>query len=123
MYSYKTYKQYTINQGSNHVRCIYEYCHSNKSSVIDSNSRKIIKVNKEKHVGRVWLAPPVIDQYKLFQQSEAMENYTSMDPEFAIPSLSFFYHKRCPCVSWKIMQSCVDFHTSQLQYYIQVIVN
>ena len=33
---------------------IAEFCHSDESSSIDSNSRKVIIVTGEQHVGRVW---------------------------------------------------------------------
>ena len=46
--------------------CVLEFCHSEDSSSIDSNSRKIITVNGEKHVGRVWLAKTINGHYKMF---------------------------------------------------------
>ena len=49
---------------------IYDLYHSEKSSTIESNSRKIIEVNGEKHVGRVWLVPTIKEQYNLFKQSD-----------------------------------------------------
>ena len=47
-------------------KCVLDFCHSEDSSSIDSNSRKIIDVNGEKHVGRVWLAKTINEQYKMF---------------------------------------------------------
>ena len=59
-------KEYKTKQRSNHLRCISEFCHSDESSVIDSNSRKIVTVRGENHVGRVWVIPTVREQYRLF---------------------------------------------------------
>ena len=38
---------------------VYDFCHSDESRTIGSNSRKIAEVDRKKHVGRVWLVPTV----------------------------------------------------------------
>ena len=75
----------------------------------------------EKHVGRVWVVPTIREQYTLFGQSEAVDKYKNLDPNFLVPSMSFFYLNRCPCVTRPVMQSCVDLRTSQLQHYMRAI--
>ena len=120
-YLHMKQKEYETKQGPKHLQCISEFCHSDESSVIDSNSRKIVTVKGEKHVGRVWVVPTVREQYRLFQNSDTVEKYKKLDTHFTIPSESFFYHNRCPCVSRPVMQSCVDLRTSQLQHYMRAI--
>ena len=89
-YNHTTSKPYEMKQTPNHVQRISEFCHSNESSVIDSNSRKIIKVDGEEHTSRVWVVPTVREQYILFEQLEAVEKYKNLDPNFLVPSISFF---------------------------------
>ena len=45
-------------------RCVRDFCHSDDSSSIDSNSRKIITINERPHVGRVWLAKKLMNSIK-----------------------------------------------------------
>ena len=57
--------------------CICEFCHSDKSLRIDSNSHRIVEVKGEdgnisKHVGRVWSALTTNDQYKLFLTRQSL---------------------------------------------------
>ena len=102
-YLHMKQKEYETKQVPKHLQCISEFCHSDESSVIDSNSRKIVTVKGEKHVGRVWVVPTVREQYRLFQNSETVEKYKNLDTNFTIPSASFFYHNRYPCVSRPVM--------------------
>ena len=102
-------------------KCVLDFCHSEDSSSIDSNSRKIIDVNGEKHVGRVWLAKTINEQYKMFLTSEIVENYLRKEPGFIAPSLSFYYNNRCPCVSCPVMQSCVDIPMSKTIHYMRAL--
>jgi len=80
-------KLYEMNQVTNHLRCISDFFHSDESSVIDSNSRKIIEVDGENHAGRVWVVPTIREQYMLFKQSEAVDTYKNLDSNFTIPLL------------------------------------
>ena len=50
-----------------------------------------------------------------------VKTYKNMYPKYNVPSLTYFYHKRCICVSRPIMQSCVDLRTSDLVHYMQAI--
>jgi len=100
---------------------IDEFCHSDESSSIDSNSRKIIIVTGEQHVARVWSVKTVNEQYSLFKQSEVIERYIDRYPDFAIPSRSTFIKYRCACVSPPVMQSCVDICTSGLMHYMRTL--
>ena len=46
--------------------CVDKFCHSDEASSFDSNSRRIVEVEKdgklEKHFGRVWNVPTVREQ-------------------------------------------------------------
>ena len=59
IYSHKQPKPYVTASSALMCDSIYDFCHSEESSTIDSNSRKIIEVNEERHMGRVWLIPTV----------------------------------------------------------------
>ncbi len=39
--------------------CVLEFCHSDDSSSIDSNSHKIITIDGSPHVDRVWLVKTI----------------------------------------------------------------
>ena len=102
-------------------RCVLEFCHSDDSSSIDSNSRKIITIDGIPHVGRVWLAKTIDEQYQMFLVSDVLQNMTTQEPQFHVPSKSFFYHNRCPCVSVPVLQSCVDIRMSKCMHYIRAL--
>ena len=102
-------------------RCVRDFCHSEDSSSIDSNSRKIITINGRPHVGRVWLAKTIDEQYQMFLVSDVLENITTQESQFHVPSKSFFYHNRCPCVSSPVLQSCVDIHMSKCMHYMRAL--
>ena len=97
---------------------VLDFCHSDDSSSIDSNSHKTIIVNKVKHIGRVWSANKINEQYMMFLTSDIADEYKQNSAEFPLPSLSFFYHNRCPCVSPPVMQSCVDIIMSTAMHYM-----
>ena len=44
-----------------------------------------------------------------------------LEPQFHVPSKSFFYHNRCPCVSSPVLQSCVDIYMSKCMHYMQAL--
>lgn len=102
-------------------KCVLDFCRSEDSSSIDSNSRKIIDVNGEKHVGRVGLAKTINEQYKMFLTSEIVEDNLRQEPSFVVLSVSFYYHNRCPCVSSSVLQSCVDIPMSKTMHYMRVL--
>ena len=101
--------------------CIDAFCHSDKSSSIDSNSRKVIIVDKIKHAARVWGVAPVDEQFQLFIQSETLKTHRILNPELVIPLRSYFYANRCTYVLLLVMQSCVDIYTSGLLHYTRSI--
>ena len=105
--------------------CVNKFCHSDEASIFDSNSRKIIEVEKEgrleKHFGRVWNVPTVREQYNLFLQSDTLEEYSTLHPNFKTPSMTYFFKLRCPCVSRQSLQSCVDIKISSMQQYMRAI--
>ena len=106
-------------------KCVEEFCHSEESSSIDSNSKRMVEVKRgqeiELHVGRVWNVLTVTEQYNLFLESEILEKTKNLHPEFISPSRSFFYKNRCHCVAVPTMQSCVDIITSATQHYMRCI--
>ena len=106
-------------------KCIAAFCHSEESSSIDSNSKRMVEVKRgqeiELHVGRVWNVLTVTEQYNLFMESETLENSKNLHADFVSPSRSFFYKHRCPCVAVPTMQSCVDIITSATQHYMRGI--
>jgi len=83
--------------------CIDVFCHSDKSSSIDSNSRKVIIVDKVKHAARVWGVTTIDEQYQLFIQSETLETHHILNPELVIPPCSYFYTNWCKCVLPPVM--------------------
>jgi len=92
--------------------CMLAFCHSDESSTIDSNSRRIIDVIvdgvNEKHVGRVWNVFTLNEKYELFLQSETVEECMNRHPSFSPPSRSLFHKSVCKCVRNPTSQSCVD---------------
>ena len=107
-------------------QCVDDFCHCDESSNIDSNSRRTVKVTNEdgiveKHVGRVWLVSTVDEQYNLFLNSETVQNYLTLHQSFIVPSRSFFYRRRCPCITNPSLQSCVDIIRSSLKHYISAL--
>ena len=102
-------------------QCVLDFCHSDDSSSIDSNSRKIILVDNVKHVGRVWSAKTIKEQYMMFLTSDIADEYKQNNAQFPLPSFSFFYHNRCPCVSPPVMQSCVDIPMSTAMHYMRAL--
>ena len=59
--------------------CVDKFCHSDEASSFDSNSRKVVEVEKEggleKHFARVWNVPTVREQYNLFLHSDTLERH------------------------------------------------
>jgi len=106
-------------------KCIATFFHSDKSSSIDSNSKRMVEVKRgdevELHAGRVWIVSTVTEQYNLFLESEILENTKNLHANFISPSRSFFYQHRCPCITKPTMQSCVDIITSATQHYMRGI--
>ena len=104
---------------------MYDFCHAEEASSIDSNSRRIVRVKRgeeyEKHVGRVWRVPTIQEQYKLFLQSETVAKYSTLFPDFIPPKKTRFYELCCPCVGRQSRQSCVDLRTSGMQQYMRAI--
>ena len=105
---------------------IITFCHSDDSSSVDSNSKRIVEVMKgeicEKHVGRVWSVKTIDEQYSLFINSEIVETCKNMyGGGYIIPSRSLFYSNRCPCVVPPTKQSCVDITKSAMQHYMRAI--
>ena len=69
---------------------VYTFCHSHKSSSVDSHSRRMINVMvdniSERHAGKVWDASIVNDQYTLFLESSTIEDCIARyGSEFVVP--------------------------------------
>jgi len=107
------------------IQCVKDFCHSDESSTIDSNSKRLVAVKNgnrvEQHVGRVWLVSTIDEQYALFCESDTMQTYLQLHPNFKAPSCSYFYDLRCSCVANPTMQSCVDIWVSSAQQYMRAI--
>lgn len=110
-------------------KSIRDFCHANKGSCIDSNSRRIVDVlsliqpgSIGKHVGRVWEVVSVDEQYGLFMNSQTIEQYKQLyRNKYKTPLQSMFYQNRCPCVKVTSVQSCVDILESGCLHYIQAL--
>ena len=104
---------------------VIDFCHSDESSSIDSNSKRFLGIDRngtiEKRVGRVWAVSTMNEQYTLFFQSDTVLEYTAVNTEYEIPSRSFFYSRRCPCVANPTMQPCVDIYISAAIQYTRAI--
>ena len=105
---------------------IIKFSHSDESSTIDSNSRRVVKIEKEglieEHVGRVWCALTVDEKYLMYTKSEVVEDHFSQyGDEFVVPGRSFFHKHCCPCVRNPSMQSCVDTRISKMEHYMRAI--
>ena len=75
----------------------------------------------DKRVGRVWDVSTIDEQNALFCQSDTVLEYTAVHTEYEIPSRSFFYLRRCPCVANHTIQSCVDIYMSSAIQYMREI--
>ena len=117
-YIHQKTKVYTTKHGESQLKAMLDFCHSEEVSNIDSNSRKIIDINWENHVGILWWAPIVKDQYYLFNQSEEIDKFKTIIPGFITPSFILFFQRWCKCVSNPVMQLCVDIRTISLLHYI-----
>ena len=106
-------------------QCILTFCHSDESSTIDSNSKRLVEVIRdgkiERHVGRVWAVRTIDEQYTLFCESDTVADNLALNSDFKIPSRSYFYSHRCPCVALPTMQSCVDIKMSSCAHYMRAI--
>ena len=107
-------------------QCIFQFCHSDDASRIDSNSSRCMNVTvngmKEWHVGRAWDVSNLGEKCALFFQSETLSNYLSF-PNFKTPSISTLCKYHCKCLSNPTVQSCVDVIKSKLYYYCRAIFN
>ena len=63
----------------------------------------------------------VDEQFDAMRMSQLADAYRSRDPEFILPSRSFFYQNRCPCVSVPVLQSCVDLEKSSLYHIMRAL--
>ena len=76
-------------------QCVLTFCHSDESSNIDSNSKRLVDVIRdgkiERHVGRVWAVRTIDEQYTLFCSSDTAADALALHSDFKIPSRSYFY--------------------------------
>ena len=113
-------------------QCIREFFHSDEASRIDTHTRRIVNVPSleeddyfgdgviiEKHPGRTWEVSTIDEQYALFCESRNVDTYKQVyGNHFHLPSRSFYYQNRCPCVKPAKMQLCVDIIISGLTHYM-----
>ena len=107
-------------------KSILAFCHSEESSAIDSNSKRVVKVlvdgEEENHVARVWNALTLDEKYSLYKESSVVEDYINANGNaFRLPSRSFFYKYTCACLTNPTMQSCVDIIVSGMHHYMKAI--
>ena len=107
------------------IQSVKEFCHSDESSTIDSNSKRLVEVKSddkvEKHVGRVWIVSTIDEQHALFLESETVQTYLQLHPTYKPPSRSYFYDLRCPCLALPTIQSCINIWISSAQQYMRAI--
>ena len=121
-YTHSRRTRYSTKYGDKQRQCVVEFCHSDESSSIDSNSRKVIRVGEEDHAGRVWLVKTCNEQYDLFLFSETVKTYKArFGRRFKVTSRTFFLQNRCRCVSAPVMQSCVDIIKSSLYHNMKAL--
>ena len=62
---------------------IIKFSHSDESSTIDSNTQRVVKVEMEglieEHVGCVWCALIVDENYLMYRKSEVVEDHCSFN--------------------------------------------
>ena len=121
-----TYEQVSTSKrntkwGALRKQCMLDLCHSDDSSSIDYNSRKIILVDNVKHIGRVWSAKTIKQQCLTFFLSNIADEYKHDNEQCTLPSMFYFYYNRYPCVSPPVLQSCVGIHMSGAIHYIRTL--
>ena len=92
------------------------FFHSDESSSIDSNSRRLIDVEVncsiERHVGRAWNMMTIDEKHAVCCPSDVAESFNNQHPHLS-PSCRGFFHQNC-CKHLKnpSSQSCVEIITS-----------
>ena len=112
------------------IKCVQDFCHSDESLRINSNSHHIVDVDLpngdvEKHVGRVWSVLTINEHYELFKKSITVSQYRFMyeDEGFVCPGRTFFHQNKCKCNRKPSTQSCVDLIFSSMQHYMRDLDN
>ena len=111
---------YSRSTKSAQLQSINDFCHSDEGSSIDSNSHKVFELEDgSKHPRRIFRVKTIKENYSIFVQSEVVEQFKNINPNYKTPSLSTFKRNLCPCLSTPTMMSCVDINTSGLCYYMK----
>ena len=64
---------------------IYDFCHSDESSRVGSNSQRCINVTRngeKKYPGRIWEVSTWPEKFSLFKESNAIKSYSQLHPDF-----------------------------------------
>jgi hypothetical protein len=105
---------------------VNEWCHSNESSNLDTDSYRVVKVKDdattgitEAHPFRVWRESNLETQYKSLESTV----YVTFQQTYIDKTIGkeMFRLSLCKCVGNPGPQSCVDLHSSQLNHYIRAI--
>jgi hypothetical protein len=108
--------------------CVSDFCHSEESSRLDTESYRCIKIknpitnSSEPHPLRVWNEVTLEARYASFAHSDVYKQWQLDNGNKTICLTSFRLHV-CPCVRDPTSESCVDLIYSQCQEYMMSIRN
>jgi hypothetical protein len=108
--------------------CVSDFCHSDESSRLDTESYRCIKVKNpttalsEPHPLRVWSEVTLDARYASFAHSDIYKQWRLDNGGKTIGLTSFRAHI-CPCVRDPTSESCVDLIYSQCQEYMASVRN
>ena len=76
-------------------QAVSDFCHSDESSTIESNSKYVVDVKRgstiEKHVIMVWIVSTIDEQHALFCESDILLSYTVLYTCYKVSRRRFFY--------------------------------
>ena len=103
--------------------CVCDFCHDNKCSRLDSNSKWLVNVCRNgtivKHPGLFWGASTGTENHASFKV--VVKAYLDSNQNLKIPSESTFRKHTCKCVINPSTQRCVDIIQSKLFHYLRAI--
>jgi hypothetical protein len=108
--------------------CVSDFCHSEESSRLDTESYRCIKIknpitnSSEPHPLRVWNEVTLEARYASFAHSDVYKQW-QLDNDNKTICLTSFRSHVCPCVRDPTSESCVDLIYSQCQEYMMSIRN
>jgi len=103
-YETPTRKKRKSKHGDIQRECVLEFCHPDDSSSTDTINRQTIIMNRKRHQLPVWSEKSINQQYQMFIHSETVDRYKELHHDFLLPSKSFYYRSRCPCLSHPVIE-------------------